>query len=746
LSTATNLLESRFLCGDEKLFECLFEAITSDNILTSEEFFRAKIKEQTDRHFKLQESEYNLEPNVKNSPGGLRDIQTIGWITKRHFDNEQPEGLIRKGFLNDEDLEILNNGQHFLFQIRFALHIFSDRKQDRLLFEYQKSIAQALSFEDDKNSLGVEKLMKQYFRWVLALSELNEMLMQLFDETVLSEDEDSAPYRLNDRFSITRGKKESNRPNLFAEEPSALLEVFLLFCRNRNIKAVKASTIREIRENRHLIDDKFRKNSKNNHLFLKILQSKHRVASVVRLMLRFGILGKFIPAFGQIIGQTQLDLFHIYTVDAHTIAVLKNMRRFTYEDFDDNINKFPMAAKIIKTIKDKELLYLACLFHDIAKGRGGDHSVLGSDDAYHFCRQLGLSNRNSKLVSWLVKYHLYMSRTAQKRDISDPDVIQRFARRIGDKKHLDFLFLLTVADINATNPGLWTSWRAQLLRQLYHSTNYLFKLGLETIVDKQEIIAEKQLEALSALEDVDQHRIETLWASLGDDYFLREDTQDMVWHARSLIENGANENTQVFIRNPETDHDLGASQLFIYTKDIPHTFAKVTAFLEQKLFSVVAARVYSSDSGFTLDTFFIIDDEGQRIQLDTEVEQQVIQGLTQQLSLSDDIHVERRTSRQLKFFSLPTDVRWMDAPEKDFTILEVTTADRPGLLAIIGEVFKQYDIDLIDAKIATLGERVEDIFYIKSSDGHPIQDTDKKTAITSLLCEKLDQQVERTSQ
>ncbi|MCY4043783.1 MAG: HD domain-containing protein, partial [Cellvibrionales bacterium] len=460
----------------------------------------------------------------------------------------------------------------------------------------------------------------------------------------------------------------------------------------------------------------------------------------------YGVLGKFIPAFGKIIGQTQLDLFHIYTVDAHTMAVLKNMRRFTYQDIDDNINKFPIAANVIKPIKDKELLYLACLFHDIAKGRGGDHSVLGSEDAYQFCRQLGLSNRNSKLVSWLVKYHLYMSRTAQKRDISDPEVIRQFAKRVGDKKHLDFLFLLTVADINATNPELWTSWRAQLLRQLYHATNYLFKLGLETIVDKQEIIAEKQLEALSTLTDIDQSAIEKLWANLGDDYFLREDTQDMVWHARALIENPASDDTQVFIRNPETDDDLGASQLFIYTKDMPHTFAKVTAFLEQQLLSVVAARVYSSARGFTLDTFFIIDEEGQKIQLNDQFEKQIIEGLTRKLTQSDDIQVERRTPRQLKFFSLRTDVRWMDAPEKDFTILEVTTADRPGLLAIIGEIFKQYDIELIDAKIATLGERVEDIFYIKHANGLPVQDADKRAAISSLLCEKLDQQVEKTSQ
>ncbi len=748
LSTATNLLESRFICGDKTLYENLFEAINSDDILTSEEFFQAKIEEQTARHIKLKETEYNLEPNVKNSPGGLRDIQTIGWITRRHFDDPQATGVTHNGFLSEEDLDILNSGQHFLFKIRFALHLFSKRKQDRLLFEYQKSIAKCLGYEDDETSLGIEKMMKQYYRWVLALSELNEMFLQLFDETIVQQKSQEKPFRLNDRFMVTNGFIESTHPTLFQEEPSALLEIFLHICRNQDIKAVKASTIRQIRDHRHLIDDKFRSYAKNKNLFLKILQSPRRVASCIELMLRYGILGKFIPAFGQIIGQTQLDLFHIYTVDAHTMMVLKNMRRFTYKQEDEITKKFPLASDIIRPIKDRELLYIACLFHDIAKGRGGDHSVLGATEGYDFCRYLGLSHRNSNLVSWLIKYHLYMSRTAQKHDLTDPEVIRQFALRVGDKRRLDFLFLLTVADINGTNPNLWNSWRASLLRQLYHETNFLFKQGLETIVDKHELILENQQEALTSLQTIDTQALETFWQALGDDYFLKESVDDIIWHANTLIDKPATDKPLVFIRNTQTKDHLGGSQLFVYTKDMPHTFAKVTLCLEQESLSVVGAQVYSSESGYTLDTFLVISENGERLNFDNGFDRQLTHSLSQSLQkMSDeDNEVHRRTPRQLKFFPIQTQTQWMKNTEKGFNILEVTTADRPGLLAIIGKLFIDYDIELISAKITTLGERVEDIFYIKGTNGEIISDEAIAASLQQAIREQLDQQVAKTSQ
>ena len=746
ISTATNLLESRFICGGESISESLFDIITSDDILTSQEFFQAKIKEQKDRHKKHRQTEYNLEPNVKNSPGGLRDVQTIGWITRRHFDDQQVEGIIRAGFLSEEDLDILNNGQAFLFKVRFALHIFANRKQDRLLFEFQKTIANALGYEDDDSSLGVEKLMKQYFRWVLALSELNEMLLQLFDETIVQEKSPDKPYRLNDRFVVTNGFLESARENLFIEEPSALLEVFLLLCRNDSIKHVKASTIREIRDNRHLIDEDFRQQAKNKNLFLKILQSERRVASVIDLMLRYGILGKFIPAFGDIVGQTQLDMFHIYSVDKHTMMVLKNMRRFTYTEEGDSTQNFPLARKVMSTIKDKEVLYLACLFHDIGKGRGGDHSVLGAEDAYEFCKYLGLSNRSSKLVSWLVKYHLYMSRTAQKRDLSDPDVIRQFALRVGDKRHLDCLFLLTVADINGTNPELWNSWRASLLRQLYHETNALFKLGLETIVDKQDIIQETQQAASAALEDIPNTELQAFWQGLGDDYFLRETVDDIIWHATTLINQQDTDKPLVFLRNAEEEDHLGATQLFIYAKDLPYTFAKVTAFLEQEALTVVGAQVYTSAQGFTLDTFLLLDAEGSKLQLLPEEIDRLTHGLTTLLAQPmAESQALRRTPRQLKFFPIPTQTHMRTNTDKGFHVLEVTTADRPGLLAIIGKLFMDYQVELVSAKITTLGERVEDIFYIQGIE-QPLLTDQAATALQTQLREQLDQQVAKTSE
>lgn len=746
ITIVTNLMESRVLAGDNQLHLTLLPLIAPDNIWPSRDFFEAKISEQIARHKKLNNTEYNLEPNLKTSPGGLRDIQTIGWVAKRHFNTQSIDELVDLAFLTNEEYTIMVEGQSFLLKMRFALHMITGREEDRLLFDHQTKLTQYFGYIDSEKSLAVEQMMKQYYRWALALSELNDMIMQLYDETILRACEPIDTMSLNPRFRIHNGCIETTNETIFQKTPSALLEIFFLMTQHMHIDRVRASTIRQIRENRHLINDEFRQDPKNKQCFIDILRSPRRVASIMKLMQRYGVLGKYIPAFGEVIGQSQHDLFHIYTVDTHTLRVLQYMREFTY---DDRSEKHPIATTIMKKVEKKDLLYLACLFHDIGKGRGGNHSILGAEDAYAFCILHGYNQRDSNMVTWLVKNHLLMSYTSQKKDISDPDVIRRFALQIGDLNHLDHLFVLTVADINGTNPSLWNSWHASLLRQLYSETKRALRRGLENVVDKKDVIDEKMHQALQKLDDIgaDHTITELILSNAGDDYFLRESVSDIVWQTEAIAKRMDSDVPLVLIRQSADTIFKGATQIFIHTKDKIHTFALVAAALEQQYLSIVDAKIYSSNSGYTLDTFLVIDADGKSLELGESRINDIQNTIEQHLSAENTLTTisTRRTPRQLRFFSLATQTAISQDDKKNYTVLEVITADRPGLLAIIGNIFIEFGIELINAKISTLGERVEDIFFITDHNRQPLLDDQLCNDLQKAIREKLDEQVAQSS-
>jgi [protein-PII] uridylyltransferase len=747
ITIATNLMESRVIIGNAELHHLLMPQIGPEKIWPSRDFFKAKWDEQIARHKKFNNTEYNLEPNLKTCPGGLRDIQMIGWVAKRHFAALNIDDLVTRGFLTNEEYTIMINGQSFLLKVRFALHMITHREEDRLLFDHQTRIAKYFGFEDTNTSLAVEQMMKQYYRWALVLSELNDMIMQLFDETILRACEPEETMALNPRFRIRNQSIETTNDRVFQKTPSALLEIFFLITQHMNILRVRASTIRQIRESRHLINEDFRNDPKNKQWFIDILRSPRRVASVMKLMHRYGILGNYLPAFGEIVGQSQHDLFHIYTVDAHTLNVLKYMRQFTYEDM---LEKFPIASMVMKKVDKKDLLYLACIFHDIAKGRGGNHSVLGAEDAYQFCINHNYNQRDANMVTWLVKNHLLMSYTSQKKDISDPDVIQSFALNVGDIYHLDYLFVLTVADINGTNPALWNSWHASLLRQLYSETKRALRRGLENVIDKKDLIEEKMHQALEKLEvlGADRYLVELVLSNAGDDYFIRESVNDIVWQTEAISKRLNNSAPLILIRESPDLIFSGATQIFIHTKDRIHTFALVASALEQQYLSIVDARIYSSNSGYTLDTFFVLNANGEPIEL-TKDRILGIQTAIENNLTSTDASLKkianRRTPRQLRFFSIPTQTSISHDEQKGHTALEVITADRPGLLASIGNIFIDFGIELINAKISTLGERVEDIFFITDKNHKPLRDPQLCAAIQTAIREKLDEQVAQTS-
>ncbi|MEH6568026.1 MAG: [protein-PII] uridylyltransferase [Halioglobus sp.] len=740
ITIVTSLMEARVIRGTSSLMEAVREATNTEKMWASAEFFRAKLEEQLSRHAKFADTEYNLEPNVKSSPGGLRDLQIIGWIAERHFGVESLEDLSFDKFLNPDEMEILIRGREFMWLVRYALHMITGREEDRLLFDHQRELATLWGFEDG-DKLAVEQFMQTYYRWALALGQLNEVLIQNFDQAILRAGTEDEIIVLNDNFQTRNGYMEARCENLFSSEPHALLEVFLLCAQNEDIVAIGAPTIRMIRDNRHEIDDAFRADEHNKQTFLDILRCPHKMTRQLRRMTRYGILGAYLPEFGKIVGQMQHDLFHAYTVDAHTLEVIKYMRLFGYPEFEE---RFPVSSRVARRLPKIELLYIAGLYHDIGKGRGGDHSELGAVDAELFCKNHGLSSRDSNLVVWLVKNHLLMSAVSQRKDISDPEVIQQFAQHVGDQNRLDYLFVLTVADINATNPTLWNAWRGSLLRQLYTETKRALRRGLENPADKHEWIAETRKAAIGILEyrGFTPEELEEIWLDSGEEYFLRERAEDIAWHTEAIAGHYDKDEPLVLTRNTQESNIANPTQIFIHTKSGPHLFSVICAELEQLDLSIHDARIYEAKDGMSLDTFFVMDSNGKSLADDSERVRHIADKLSN--ALADVANypeiARRRTPRQMKSFSTPTETRMSVDDIKNVTVLEVSSPDRPGLLARIGRIFVDFSLELQAAKIQTLGERVEDVFFLTDAEQQPITDTDLCEEIQQTIRHELDQQ------
>ena len=746
ITVATNIIESRTIVGNPILIDQLRICTQPDALWPADKFFRAKWDEQIERHAKHNNTEYNLEPNVKNAPGGLRDIQMIGWVAKRFFGVRSMKELVGKNFFTEEEYGILLAGEEFLWKVRYGLHMITDRSEERLLFDYQRELATLFGYYDNEERLGVEQFMHAYYRIVLALRELNDVLLQFLDEAILQKNNPHKVISLNERFQLCDNYIEVTHNQVFKQHPSALLEVFVLIGKDENIQGVRASTIRLIRENRHLIDEHFRTNPKNNQLFMELLRSPYGLVTQLKRMKRYGILGRYLPEFGKVTGQMQHDLFHIYTVDAHTLMVVNNMCNFLLPEAKE---KFEVAAHVIKRLPKLELLYIAGLYHDIGKGRGGDHSELGAVDAQEFCVRHGLNGRETRLVRWLVEKHLVMSSVSQKQDLSDPEVIHNFALEMGDRLHLDYLYALTVADMNATNPDIWNTWRASLMRQLYLETKRALRRGLENPVDSSELVEETQQAAIDKLADkgFNEQQVRELWGELKDDYFLREGHLDIAWQteaiAKHLQDDKGNEIPLVIIKETTSREHEGATQIFIYTKDRDNVFAAAATALAQLGLSIQDARLYSSPREYTLDTFYVLDEHNEAIGDDPVRVELIRKTLLIELQLVDQYSeiIRRRTPRQLKSFAMPTRTRISNELNNSYTILEVISPDRPGLLAYIGRVFLEFDIRLQNAKITTLGERVEDIFFITDKNGLPLSDPDLCEQLQDEICRQLDQQV-----
>src|SRR5579872_4961491 len=681
VSVMTTLLDARLLAGSEALLVRMRDALGPQHLWSEREFFEAKVREQVERHLKANDTAYNLEPNVKTGPGGLRDIQTIGWVAKRLFGSESLEALVQRGFLSPGELRRLKQSQAFLWKVRFALHIGTGRREDRLLFDHQIRLAQSFGYEDASYTLAVEQFMQRYYRTVMDVSLLNELLLQVFREAILTESEPPRP--LNARFQVRNGSLEAVNADVFARTPSAILELFVLLQQNPDITGVRASTMRAVARSLWLIDEEFRQNPRNHRLFLEIVRAPVGVTHELRRMNTYGVLGRYIPAFGRVVGRMQYDLFHAYTVDAHTLFVVSNLRRFAIPRYD---HELPEASRVMQQLPRQEIVYLAALFHDLAKGRGGDHSELGAVDAEAFCLEQGLSPYDARLVAWLVRNHLELSITSQKQDISDPQVINAFARKDGDEAHLDYLYVLTCADVRGTNPKLWNSWKASLFHDFYHRVRRALRRGLEAPIDQEQLVRETQEAArrLMLEHNIPVPDIERAWTRFSPTYFLQHSPEEVAWHSRLLAERDPRSDEPLIALDPQSLR--GTTAVLIYTRARRNGFARTTAVLDQLGLNIVDARITPTGDGFSLDLFHVLEDDGAPI-TDFERKTEIERALWRSLQRPEDapFEVSRRTPRQARMFHTATLIALSVDERNSRSVLELTAGDRPGLLCDVGK-------------------------------------------------------------
>ncbi|MGR6874553.1 [protein-PII] uridylyltransferase [Pseudomonas sp. HK3] len=742
LTIATNLMETRTLIGADELRADMREITGPNNIWPSDEFFLAKWQEQEERHDKHHDIDYNLEPNIKKGQGGLRDVHTIVWVLERHFGSHELENLTKQGILTDFEYGMLHRCRDFLWQIRYALHMVTGREEDQLLFDFQNEIAEILGFKDDAEQLAVEHMMHQYYRYSLALNELNDLLMLLFKELIIDSQHPADIVPINEYFQRNNDYLEAKQIDLFTHTPNAMLEVFYYLASDSTLKGVRADTIRALRESRHLIDEDFRSHPDNVRTFMAIMRSKDHVTRELERMLNYGILGQYIPEFGAIIGHMQHDLFHSYTVDQHSLRAIKFMRRLR---FGVGKELFPLASKLIHNISKKEILYIAALLHDVGKVLPGEHEITGAEIAENFCAQHGLSQKDTDLVVWLIRNHLLYSQTSQRLDLADPDAIHHFATQMGNRRHLDYLFVFSAADIYSTNKKLWTGWRAEQMRTLYSETLHLIRRGLDTPIDKDEWVQETQQAVIERLSEYgyQEDDVFEMWANPGDEYFLRENVDTLVWHALALFKHQDISKPLVLIGDTSDKALEGATQIFIHMKDQPHLFAAMTAALDQLHLNIQDARIITSANNNALDTYIVLDENGDPISEAIRLEK-IQRTLEEALSHPEEFPklIQRRTSRQLKQFDFTPIVNMSNDPFTKRSLLEVIAPDRPGLLARMGRLFMKYEISLETAKILTEGEKIDDIFYITDKNSEPFSDPDFCRQLQEAVIETLTEQVE----
>jgi len=698
----TTLLEARYLAGSRALFRKLVAA--AGRAVDPAAFLKAKVLEQEQRHAKHQDAAYALEPNLKEAPGGLRDLQTIQWIARACGLGWRWRELQRRGLLLRAEAVQLARHEALLHDLRIRLHYLAGRREDRLVFDYQGALAEAHGLRGSAARRASEQLMQRYYQAAKGVTQLNTILLQNL-EARLMPDTDAEPRALNERFRIRAGRLEACRDDLFEREPRAILESFLLLQQHQDLRGMTAGTLRALWRARMRVNARLRRDPVAKLLFLQMLQQRRGIVHEFRRMNQYDVLGRYLPEFGRIVGQMQHDLFHVYTVDQHILMVLRNLRRFTMTEF---AHEFPLCSELINGFERRWLLYLAALYHDIAKGRGGDHSELGAQDVRGFARRHGLAAEDAELAAFLVEHHLSMSGTAQKEDVHDPEVVEAFARKVGSERRLIALYLLTVADIRGTSPKVWNAWKAKLLEDLFRATRRVLT-GQSQGVDAA--LAEKQAEAVRLLRlyALSEHVQDRLWAQLDTAYFLRHDAQEIAWQARNLHYRVDTPAPVVKARLAPIGEGL---QVMIYTPDREALFARICGWFERAGFNIVEAKIHTTRHGYALDTFLVMGQgPGAHYRdLIALVEAQ----LQEELKSGAPLPPPRggRLSRRVRHFPIAPAVDLRPDERGAYQVLSLIAADRPGLLYGVARTLAQHRVNLHTAKINTLGDRAEDVFLV----------------------------------
>ena len=719
----TNILEVRNLNATNQL-ECkLNKLIHSKKIWPKDSFLLKKIEEQKDRHHRFDNTEYNLEPNLKHSPGGLRDIHTIDWIKLNYLRNNFDLSL-KQELLSSEEIKELTKAKQWLWLLRYHLHLYAGKEEDRLLFNYQIPIGESMFPNLSRENASTEKLMHRYFRSAQSVSEINLGFIENISSK-LKKKKKSKRKKLSDDFESIDNQIALKKGKSFKRNPSLMIKLFIEMSLNENIKSIEIRTLRKLKANRSLINYNFRRKRKNDDLFLELLSSNSsKMVDELKRMHTLGVLPRLIPEFGRVTAQMQYDLFHIYTVDIHTLKLLKNMNKLIH---DKNDGMFELASEIAKQLPKVLILYLAGFFHDIGKGRGGNHSSLGERIVKRFCKRNSFAEEDSDLIQWLVRNHLLMSKTSQKEDLSDLSVIKKFSREVGSIDRLNYLYCLTVSDISATNPNLWNSWNSSLLKELWlKARREIINEGHEE--DKKELLIEN-------FKKLDHKEIKLIWSNFYDSYFQALNISQIESQTRLLLNKEKGETIAKFIE----DREEGLLNLLIYTSDRPNVFSSVVSVLDSENVNILDAKLFGTKDGFCIENITIADDSRENLLDEPEKLREIEKKLKQILRIKDlkPSFVTKRLPIRLKSFSKKTTIEITQDDENGWTQLDIKTLDRPGLLASICKIFTENKLSIKKASISTYGETAEDRFCVVTDKDCKLENEEKLAELTDLLLQNL---------
>ncbi|MFZ7187403.1 bifunctional uridylyltransferase/uridylyl-removing protein GlnD [Avibacterium avium] len=729
ISIATNLLESRYLCGNEKLFEKLTALLMQPDFWRLADFYQAKIAEKNARYQRYHNTSYNLEPDIKYSPGGLRDLHLLYWLALRHTGAKNLQDILQTGFIYPEEYDLLQEKQQFLFKVRFALHLILKRYDNRLLFDRQVKVSELLGYQGEGNQ-AVEKMMKAFFQALQTIATLTHILTKHYREHFIDKPSQQTCFPLDRHFHLANNAICLTQKDCFQQQPDSMLDLFFYLTQYPTTE-IHSSTLRQLIRTIETFQGYLSENAQGRAKFLRLFEQPHCVQRAFLPMHQYGVLRIYLPQWQHIEGLMQFDLFHSYTVDEHSLRVMQKLESFTQPESQ---TAHPICYAIFAQLPQRTLLYLAGLFHDIAKGRGGDHAELGAQDMADFARLHGFSSQESELMQWLVAQHLLMSVTAQRRDIDDPNIVLAFAEEVKTQQRLDLLTCLTVADICATNETLWNSWKRSLLTRLYQSTTAQFNLGMASLLDNQDKIVQHKNQALALLQkaqpELVQDAIEQLWQTFPPDYFLRNNPQQICWHTGLIAESRKQSAGQNVVKISNR-FSSGGTEVFIHCEDQANLFHKVVSTIGAKCFSIHDAQILTAEDGKVFDSFIVTELDGSLAKFDRRRELEY--ALQKALSANKIAKVSTMKNHLLKPFRVKTEVRFLHLAKPTHTEMELFALDKAGLLAEISQIFTALQLNIQNAKITTIGEKAEDFFILTNRAGKALSAQERQHLSEELI-------------